>query len=106
MYQCVSVIVLSDCLSISDLVDVVEAAWDARTKWYDIGLGLRVSPIALDVIKDNNSRDCNACFREMLKEWLKTSQPTPSWTQLVKVLRSRMVGCEELADRLQSHAVA
>ena len=95
----------SDCLSISDLVVVREAAWEARNEWYDIGLGLGVSADDLDEIKEDNPRNCKACFRDMLKVWLRRSQPCPSWKEIVKVLRSPVIGYGELADRLQSRCV-
>ena len=96
---------LSDCLSIGDLAVVREAAWEARNEWYDIGLGLGVSADDLDEIKEDNLRNCKACFRDMLKVWLRRSQPSPSWKELVKVLRSPVIGYGELADRLQSRCV-
>ena len=47
----------SDCLSISDLVVVREAAWGARNEWYDIGLSLGVSADDLDEIDNDHPRN-------------------------------------------------
>ena len=76
------------------------AIWDARSKWYDIGVGLCVSPDTLDVIEENKRGVCDACFREMLKEWLRRPKPHPTWTELAEVLRSPMIGYGHLANQL------
>ena len=90
-------------LSIDSLSDVVKAVWEARVEWYDIGVELRVSPDTLDTIQKDH-RDTKPCFREMLKVWLRRTEPRPSWAELAKALRSPTVGYEDLADRLPSHA--
>ena len=91
---------LSDRLGINDLCDVQTAIWDARPKWYGLGVSLRVSPDTLDAIEENKRGVCEACFMEMLKVWLRTPEPRPSWTYLAKALRSPMVGYGHLADKL------
>ena len=95
-----NVFLFSDCLSIDNLRDVLKAVWGARVKWYDIGLELCISPDNLDVIDKKNREDCDVCFREMLKVWLRRSQPSPSWKKLAEALRSPVIGYGELADRL------
>ena len=98
-----NVFLFSDCLSINNLCEVKRAVWEARVKWYDIGLELRVSPDNLDVINKKNHEDCDVCIREMLKVWLRRSHPSPSWKELAEALRSPMIDYGELADRFQSH---
>ena len=84
-----------------DLRKVQRAAWEARAKWYNIGLELDIDPETLDVIEGNN-RDINDCFRFMLTTWLKTVQPKPTWEALAEALRSPTVGCGHLADHIES----
>ena len=76
------------------------AIWDARSKWYDVGVNLRISPDTLDVIRENERNICDPCFREMLKVWLRRTEPRPTWMYLAKALTSPMVGYGHLADKL------
>ena len=69
-------------------------------KWYDIGVRLRISADTLDVIKKDERGNCNECFREMLKVWLRRGKPQPTWTEMAKALKSPMVGYEQLAKKL------
>ena len=85
-------------LSIKDLSRVQEAVWDARAKWYNIGLKLGINPGTLDTIKGNND-NIDDRFRAMLSTWLKMVDPRPTWEALAEALRSPTVGCEELAER-------
>ena len=78
------------------------AAWEARVEWYNIGLGLRISPDDLDTIQKDH-RDTKPCYMEMLKVWLRT-KPHPSWSKLAEALKSPLVGYEDLADKLESHS--
>ena len=71
-------------------------------KWYNIGLGLHISPDTLDAIKENERGICEGCFREMLKNWLR-SNAKPTWTELVEVLRSPSVGYEQLSEQFSNH---
>ena len=91
-------------LGISDLIKVQKAIWESRTDWYDIGLGLLVSPDTLDAIQKDHRDISKTCFREMLKVWLRRAEPKPTWTELATVLRSPMVGYEHLAEQLPPHA--
>ena len=93
----------SSCLYILggelDLVVMFEALIDVRSKWYDIGLYLKVSKGTLDAIKSQFG-DPREQLREMLSEWLKT-YPYPSWKLLIEALRSPIVGENHQADTLE-----
>ena len=69
-------------------------------KWYDCGLALGVLPHTLDAIKVNQRDDCDDCYRETLKEWLKGANPLPTWSALCKALKSPAVRYEALAEKL------
>ena len=85
-------------LSTKDLRKVQRAAWDARAKWYNIGLEMDIDPGTLDTIKrDNDNSDDR--FRAMLMTWLKMVEPKPTWEALAEALRSPTVGYEHLAER-------
>ena len=67
------------------------------TRWYNLGLQLGIEDTELDVIKENNPGDIDACKRNMFKTWLRII-PSPSYQQLVEALQA--VGEISEADRL------
>ena len=87
-------------LSVSDLPVVMEELNDIRTKWYDIGLQLRISVGTLDAIKEQYD-DPSHCLREALKTWLKTCPSHPTWNNIIDALRSSTVGEVRLAADLE-----
>ena len=76
-----------------------EELYSARTKWYNIGLGLHMNSTDLDAIKVKHRDDPDECFRELLSTWLK--QRNTTWDDLVKALKSPTVGFEELSETVQ-----
>ena len=88
-------------LDLADLRDVQEEVFDARAKWYDIGVNLEVPVGTLNSIRAQY-HDPQDCLREMLMVWLKTIDPQPTWKALVNALRSRVVGEAKLADELEA----
>ena len=88
-------------LTTTDLPIIMEKIWDARAKWYNIGLGLRINPGTLDAIEKNN-RNVDDQFRETLGVWLKTNQPQPTKALLAEALQSRIVGYGYLAEHILS----
>ena len=90
-----------DSIDISDLRKIQRVAWEARAKWYNIGLELDIAPGTLDVIQGNN-RDIDDCFRAMLTTWLKMVQPKPTLAALAEALQSPTVGFRHLAEQIQA----
>jgi len=87
-------------LSLDDLATVRKELHEARTKWYDIGLELKVPVGTLDSI-EAQSDDTKKCLLEALKHWLKTVDPKPTWQALVDALRSCVVEENQLANSLE-----
>ena len=87
-------------LTTDDLGDVLEAVWEARVKWFNIGLKLGISAGTLNAIKKNNNQDPDDCLTAMLEHWLNNGKPKPSWAELIKALKSPMVGYAQLAEEL------
>ena len=85
-------------VSVKDLCKVLRASWEARTKWYYIGLELGIDPETLNTIKGNND-NIDDRFQAMLTAWLKMVDPKPTWEALAEALRSPTVGYEHLAER-------
>ena len=84
-------------LNIKDLRKVQRATWEARTKWYNIGLELDIDPETLNTIKGNND-NIDDRFRAMLTAWLKMVDPKPTWEALAEALQSPTIGYEHLAE--------
>ena len=89
-------------LSIGDLVYVRDEIYNARTKWYDIGLHLRIPVDDLDAIRRDPTLMVGDPLCEVLKHWLKTAvEPKPTWSALIEALRSRTVREDALASELE-----
>jgi hypothetical protein len=86
-------------LSIDDLGEVYDVMQDARSKWYHIGLELRISPNDLDAIQKEYD-DPEGALTETLKIFLKRVDPKPTWAQLADALGTKSVGYGYLADRV------
>lgn len=71
----------------------------AANKWEEIGILLGMDPRALDTLKDTHRGVCQKCLMEMLKGWLRSIQPPPTWSAIVKALN--ILGDEELAEYLE-----
>ena len=82
----------------NDLGEILEVTWEARAKWYNIGLSLRISPDNLDTIKRDHRDVSEECFKEMLKVWLRGTRPKPEWAALTKAMISPMVGYRQLTE--------
>ena len=91
----------ADILITTDLPIIMEKIWDARVKWYNIGLGLRINPGTLDAIEKSNG-NVDDQFRDVLGVWLKTNQPQPTKALLAEALQSRIVGYGYLAEHILS----
>ncbi len=82
-----------------DLLKIINRTWEARSQWYNIGLGLGISVGDLDTIYTNNQGICGTCYRELFKKWLRNHH-RPTWTLLAKALESPSVGMADLANRI------
>ena len=74
--------------------------WDARNKWFDIGIELGVLFPDLSAIRQKYSDDPNACMTEMLARWL--NNRGTCWADLIEALKQPVVGFGSLADTLES----
>ena len=68
-------------LTSDDLHEVYVKLDDACTKWYNIGLALKLKVTTLDKIKSGSKDDVSACLREMLKHRLQAGGPL-TWGDL------------------------
>ena len=84
----------------SDLGAVRNAIHDARSKWYDIGLELKVPVPTLNSIESKQADD-NICLREVVAAWLKAGDH-PTWQSLVDALKAKVIGEQKLAAELEA----
>ena len=75
-----------------------KAVYDARSKWHNIGLELKINPSDLDAYKVNHKDDPEECFKDVLSNWLKQVDPRPTWAALASALSSRTVGHGQLSE--------
>ena len=87
-------------LTLEDLSEVRGALFEARAKWYDIGIELKLSIGTLNTIREDFPQAAD-CLREMCINWLKCIDPSPSWAALAKALESPPVGEGHLAEQLR-----
>ena len=88
-------------MGIHHLKDVHEELISVSHKWYDIGLQLNLPVGTLDRIREQYS-DPQTRLREILKSWLLSVDPHPTWMALVEVLKRRAVEEHSLADELKA----
>ena len=69
-------------------------------EWEDIGILLDVDDGLLRQIKTDNAGDSRACLREMLRAWLKRSNPPPTWSELKEALESQ--GNDDIASQIRA----
>ena len=86
--------------AVGDLAAVHELVYPALTKWYNIGLQLKLPAYALDAIERSRGDDGDH-LRDTLNLWLKRDAPTPTVKTLVAVLKSSPVGESRLANDVQ-----
>ena len=72
--------------------------WEARSKWYNIGLELGLTAGTLDAIEETNHHVVNHCFRTTLMEWLRNSKLKPTMSSLADALKSPTVELAQLAE--------
>ena len=74
-----------DHLNESDLGEVYERVFQARARWYNIGLKLNLHSSDLDVLK---KRSPDEALREVLRSWLQRTNPAPTMNMLTEALRN------------------
>ena len=89
-----------DVLTIDDLAPVLEETYEARAKWHNLGVALRLPEHELESIESQCSAPEDG-LREILKTWLRRVEPQPTRAALVKALASKLVGKELLAKELE-----
>ena len=79
---------------------VLRSTWEARAKWFYIGLELGIKVEILHAIRRSNHSMIDDCFKEMLVEWLRNATPVPTLAALANALRSPTVEFGPLAEQI------
>ena len=77
-----------DRLNENDLNVVYESVFYARAKWYNIGLKLNIPCSDLEVYRNLRPDDA---LRDILRYWLRRTNPAPTMNKLIEALRSPTV---------------
>ena len=93
----------SDCFTTQDLSKILSKCWEARTKWMNIGLQLKLVKSELDTIQVKCKDDPDKCFIAMLDSWLRTNRPMRA--DLIAVLKERTVAFHQLAEDLEGEGL-
>ena len=90
---------IGNSLTLESLNLVSNQTWEARTKWFYIGLELKLNPSDLEAIKVANSNEPDNCFTNMLSVWLRNDNAT--WAALIDALKSKKVNHLYLAKSIE-----
>jgi hypothetical protein len=82
-------------LSVKNVRDLL---FNIRQKWYNIGIELGLSTDELDVIESKYKDDPDRCLVEVIKMWLKSIDPFPTWSILACALRANAINEVALAE--------
>jgi len=83
-------------LTSANLGKVQLLLFEARLKWFNLGVQLGIDDTTLNSIKMKYPSDADNCFKEMLCHWLKMDPP-PTWDRLLSALESDVIGLCNLA---------
>lgn len=91
-------------LLLEDLAKVQNTLWEARNKWYNIGLELKMMPTDLEAIEKECGKDIELCFRKMLYNVLSrsTAKHRCTWKAIINVLRTKPVHLDSLASQIEA----
>lgn len=89
-------------LTEDDFADVQSALWEAKHKWFNIGvqLGLKVS--ALKAIDREQGLNFEDKLKEMIISWLEKGKMC-TWRALRKALKHKTVNKPELAQNIKTN---
>ena len=91
-------------IAVDDLGVVMEKLWDARTKWYYIGVQFGITVSDLDVIEMEPKSDVTEMFRKMIMTWLKKGENC-TWRTVYDALKHCTVEQQRIAENLKSWLV-
>lgn len=88
-------------LTINDLATVNNEIHSACTKWYFIGLNFGINAGELEAIKGEQRGNAAESLIAVLREFLKGSDPLPTWKRVADALDAPSVGFKAMAGELR-----
>ena len=85
-------------LTLDDYAEVSAALWDARHKWFPIGVRFAVKITDLEAIRNEN--DVEERFHRMVTTWLKAGKNC-NWKHICEALGHPTVGMQHMAEKLR-----
>ena len=82
-------------------MDIFEELLPAQNHSYTLGIKLRLYPYVLDHIHQNTRRPSDHLLG-VIMEFLKNSDPRPTWRVIVDALRSPVVRLHQLAAQVEA----
>ena len=92
---------MNQIISIENLGDALDMLYDARYKWFDIGLALKVNYSTLKTIEKEQLNNQDSSLREMLAYRIQSGDSL-TWCDLSDCLTQPSVGKKELAERIKT----
>ena len=72
--------------------EIQTLVWEARGRWWNIGIQLCFSTGDLEAIEINHVKNCGRCFTNLLTDWIQRNNPIATWKALINALTARTVG--------------
>ena len=73
-------------LRLEDIALIQEETWEVRYKWRYLGNALKMPRLVLDMIEEEYDYT-REYYREVVRRWLRMTEPKPTWQALVTALR-------------------
>ena len=86
-------------MDIDDFAEVQEALWEARFKWYNIGIRLKLKVPDLNCIKFEPGIDLEEKFNRMINSWLNMGESC-TWPTLCGALTHPTVAMPNVAEEV------
>ena len=88
-------------LTVNDFADVQSALWEARRKWFNIGVRLRLKVTDLEAIDHELGQDLEGKFVRMILSWLVSGEKC-TWRALRETLKHHTVSLPVLAREIKT----
>ena len=92
-----------ECLTESDIREVIDTLWDHRAKWRLIGIQMGIKPGDLDAIGKSKSEDVEDALYEVTKQWLRSANPKPDRVMLTTIIKSKCIAGEFTSAQGNKH---
>lgn len=82
--------IIISALTVDNMKEMLDQAWDYRAKWRFIGIQLGISEGTLDALDADNHK-VEDCLAGLISQWLRNRKPRPTRAAMTKALGSQSV---------------